>query len=162
MTRSSCIPAGFLFAGSLVTAAVFIGCSGSSPRFTFAGDKSASSSGPASTGTAAAVPVGTAEEGVASYYADEFNGRKTSNGETYDMHKYTAAHRTLPFNTMVRVTNLETGKTLVVRINDRGPFKDDRIIDLSLAAAKELELIATGTGRVRLEVVAPDDTTIQR
>jgi rare lipoprotein A len=138
--------------GALLAAAMFIGCTGSSPRFTFAGSKSP------------VVPNAApgAEEGVASYYADEFNGRKTSNGETYDMNKYTAAHRTLPFNTRVRVTNLETGKSLVVRINDRGPFKDDRIIDLSLAAAKELELIGTGTARVRLEVVAPNDTTIQR
>ena len=107
-------------------------------------------------------PNGYVEEGNASWYGPPFHGRKASNGETYDMNKYTAAHRTLPFNTRVRVTNLETGKSLVVRINDRGPFKDDRIIDLSLAAAKELELIGTGTARVRLEVVAPNDTTIQR
>jgi len=140
---------------SLVLLGVIAGCSGSSPRYTFAKNKSPEEA-PATT-----TPEGV-EEGMASYYADEFNGRKTSNGETYDMNKYTAAHRTLPFNTRVRVTNVATGKTLVVRINDRGPFKDDRIIDLSLAAAKELEIIGTGTARVRLQVVEPSDTTIQR
>ena len=99
------------------------------------------------------------EEGMASYYADEFNGRHTSNGEIYDMHKLTAAHRTLPFNTKVRVTNTQSGKVVVVRINDRGPFKDNRIIDVSLAAAKALELIGTGTAPVRLEVLEFGDTT---
>jgi rare lipoprotein A len=99
------------------------------------------------------------EEGVASYYADEFNGRATSNGETYDMNSMTAAHRTLPFNTKVRVTNLASRKSVIVRINDRGPFKDNRIIDLSLAAAKAIELIGSGTADVRLEVVELGDTT---
>ena len=93
------------------------------------------------------------EEGVASYYAHEFNGRKTANGETYDMNKMTAAHQTLPFNSMVRVTNQSNGKTVMVRINDRGPFKDNRIIDLSLAGAKAIDLIGPGTASVRLEVI---------
>ncbi len=92
-------------------------------------------------------------EGVASYYADEFHGRLTSNGEMYDMHGLTAAHRTLPFGTKVRVTNLENGKSVVVRINDRGPFKEGRIIDLTLGAAKELDMIRNGTAKVRLEVL---------
>lgn len=91
--------------------------------------------------------------GIASYYADEFDGRKTANGEVYDMHTLTAAHRTLPFNTTVRVTHLNTGGSVVVRINDRGPFKDDRVIDLSLEAAKRIGLIAKGTGPVRLDVI---------
>ncbi|HEY6192560.1 MAG TPA: septal ring lytic transglycosylase RlpA family protein [Bacteroidota bacterium] len=98
------------------------------------------------------------EEGMASYYAEEFNGRKTSNGEVYDMNRFTAAHRTLPFNTRVRVTNTHSGKAVIVRINDRGPFKDDRIIDLSLAAAKEIELIGSGTAPVRLEVLELGDS----
>jgi rare lipoprotein A len=97
------------------------------------------------------------EEGMASYYAEEFNGRKTSNGEVYDMNRLTAAHRTLPFNTRVKVTNTLSGRAVVVRINDRGPFKDDRIIDLSLAAAKEIELIGSGTAPVRLEVLELGD-----
>lgn len=127
-----------------------IGCV-ASPRFTFA-KRDAENTARLSPG---------AEEGIASYYAEEFNGKRTSNGETYDMNSMTAAHRTLPFNTKVRVTNSLTGKFIVVRINDRGPFKDDRIIDLSLAAAKALELIGSGTAPVRLEVVEFGDSTIQ-
>lgn len=92
-------------------------------------------------------------EGVASYYADDFHGKLTSNGETFDMDGLTAAHRTLPFGTKVRVTNLENNRSVVVRVNDRGPFKEGRIIDLSRGAAKEIDLIKTGTARVKLEVV---------
>lgn len=95
----------------------------------------------------------TTMEGYASYYADEFHGRKTANGETFDMHALTAAHRTLPFNTRVRVTNTSNGKSVVVRINDRGPFKDDRIIDLSLGAAKQIGMIGPGTIWVELEIL---------
>ncbi|MGC8896704.1 MAG: septal ring lytic transglycosylase RlpA family protein [Bacteroidota bacterium] len=93
------------------------------------------------------------QEGIASYYADEFNGKKTSSGETYDMYSFTAAHRELPFGTKVRVTNLENGRSVIVRINDRGPFMKDRIIDLSFAAGKQIGLIANGTARVKLEVL---------
>jgi rare lipoprotein A len=93
-------------------------------------------------------------EGIASYYAHDFHGKQTSNGETYDMNSLTAAHRTFPFGTKVRVTNLENHKTVIVRVNDRGPFKEGRIMDLSLGAAKVIDLIRTGTARVRLEVIA--------
>jgi rare lipoprotein A len=92
-------------------------------------------------------------EGVASYYANEFHGKLTSNGETFDMDGLTAAHRTFPFGTKVRVTNLENNKSVIVRVNDRGPFKEGRIIDLSRGAAKEIDLIRTGTVRVKLEVL---------
>lgn len=92
-------------------------------------------------------------EGIASYYADAYHGKKTSNGETFDMNDLTAAHRTFPFGTKVRVTNLENKQSVIVRINDRGPFKEERIIDLSLAAARELDLIKSGTARVKLEVL---------
>ncbi len=92
-------------------------------------------------------------EGVASYYADDYHGNQTSNGEVFNMNDLTAAHRTFPFGTKVRVTNLENKKDVVVRVNDRGPFKEGRIIDLSLAAAKELDLIRLGTAKVRLEVL---------
>ncbi len=92
-------------------------------------------------------------EGIASYYADDFHGKKTSSGETYDMYALTAAHRTLPFNSIVRVTNLVNKRTVDVRINDRGPFKDGRVIDLSLKAAMELGLIANGTGPVKIEIL---------
>lgn len=91
---------------------------------------------------------------MASWYGVPFNGRRTSNGEIYDMHQFTAAHRTLPFGSMVRVTNLQNGKQTEVRINDRGPFVANRIIDLSQSAAQALGMIGTGTARVKLEVVA--------
>jgi rare lipoprotein A len=141
----------------IVASGVWFGCAGSAPRFTLSKDRPPAAPGDATPAESSA----SYEEGMASYYADEFNGRKTSNGEIYDMNKFTAAHRTLPFNTKVRVTNVATGKWVVVRINDRGPFKDNRIIDLSLAAAKSLELIGNGTGKVQLQVVEAGDTVLQ-
>ncbi|HEY5615099.1 MAG TPA: septal ring lytic transglycosylase RlpA family protein [Bacteroidota bacterium] len=92
-------------------------------------------------------------EGVASYYADDFHGKLTSNGEIFNMHDLTAAHRTFPSGTKVRVTNLENGKIVNVRVNDRGPFVDGRIIDLSLGAAKEIDMVQKGTTRVKIEVL---------
>lgn len=103
--------------------------------------------------------VGWTEQGNASWYGNPFNGRRSSNGEVYDMYKLTAAHRTLPFETMVRVTNLSNGKSIVVRITDRGPFVDNRVIDLSLAAARELESVGPGVVPVRLEVLGNVDVT---
>jgi rare lipoprotein A len=100
------------------------------------------------------VPGEYVEEGVASWYGIPFNGHRTSNGEIYDMHQMTAAHRTLPFGAVVRVTNLNNGKQTQVRINDRGPFVANRVIDLSLAAAQAIEMIGTGTAHVRLEILA--------
>ncbi|MGC1188350.1 MAG: septal ring lytic transglycosylase RlpA family protein, partial [Candidatus Acidiferrales bacterium] len=97
--------------------------------------------------------AGYVEEGVASWYGFPFQGRRTSDGEIYDMNQMVAAHRTLPFNTIVRVTNLRNGLQTEVRIIDRGPFVEGRIIDLSLAAAKALDIVATGTAPVRLEIV---------
>lgn len=94
-----------------------------------------------------------AQVGVASYYAHAHDGRRTASGERFDMSEMTAAHRTLPFGTIVRVTNLANGRRAVVRINDRGPFKKKRIIDVSLAAARELGMVGRGTARVRLEVL---------
>jgi rare lipoprotein A len=88
-----------------------------------------------------------------------FHGRHASNGEIYDMYKLTAAHRTLPFETMVRVTNLNNGKFTVVRITDRGPFVDNRIIDLSLAAAREVDSVGAGVVPVRVEVLGGGDPT---
>jgi len=92
-------------------------------------------------------------EGRASYYAHKFHGRKTSSGEVYDMHKLTAAHRTLPFGTQLKVTNLSNNKSVVVRVNDRGPFKKERLIDVSLEAAKRLEMIGPGVIKVRIETL---------
>jgi rare lipoprotein A len=94
------------------------------------------------------------EEGNASWYGVPFHGRRASNGEVYDMNKLTAAHRTLPFDTVVRVTNLSNGKSTVVRITDRGPFVDNRIIDLSMAAAREIDSIGPGVVPVRVEIVS--------
>jgi rare lipoprotein A len=93
------------------------------------------------------------QDGVASYYAEEFDGRKTSSGETYNMNDLTAAHQTLPFGTIVKVTNKATGKSVTVRINDRGPFLKDRIIDLSRSAAQKIGMIGPGTAEVHLEVL---------
>jgi len=120
------------------------GCGSGSPRFTSKIRPEPAFSEPSSSSQL---------EGVASYYADDFNGRKTASGEIYDMNGLTAAHRTLPFGTRVKVTNIDTGKSVVVRVNDRGPFKDDRVIDLSLGAAKQLGLIDLGTARVVLQVL---------
>ncbi len=92
-------------------------------------------------------------EGIASYYADEFDGRQTANGEVYDMNGLTAAHRSLPFGTRIRVTNLVNGKSVDVRVNDRGPFVENRMLDLSLGAAKVIGLIADGTAPVRIEIL---------
>jgi rare lipoprotein A len=99
-------------------------------------------------------PAGYTEEGNASWYGEPFNGRRASNGEIYDMYKLTAAHRTLPFETVVRVTNLNNGKSTNVRITDRGPFVENRVIDLSLAAAREIESIGPGVVPVRIEIVS--------
>ncbi|HET9400669.1 MAG TPA: septal ring lytic transglycosylase RlpA family protein [Candidatus Acidoferrales bacterium] len=95
---------------------------------------------------------------MASWYGLPFHGRRSANGEIYDMNKLTAAHRTLPFDTVVRVTNLDNGLQTEVRITDRGPFVEDRVIDLSYAAARAIGMVGTGTARVRLDIVASDAT----
>jgi len=94
------------------------------------------------------------EDGIASWYGIPFDGHRTSNGEIYDMHQFTAAHRTLPFGAVVRVTNLRNGKQTEVRINDRGPFVGDRLIDLSLSAAQAIDMVGPGTAPVRLEMIS--------
>ena len=95
------------------------------------------------------------ERGLASWYGKKFHGQKTSSGETYDMFAMTAAHKTLPIPSYARVTNVENGKSVVVRINDRGPFHSRRIIDLSYAAAKKIGILAKGSGMVEVERVFP-------
>lgn len=92
-------------------------------------------------------------DGIASWYGPDFHAKKTSNGEIYNMYAMTAAHKTLPMNTMVKVDNLDNGLSTVVRINDRGPFVDGRIIDLSNKAAHEIDMVNKGTAKVRLTVV---------
>ena len=94
--------------------------------------------------------------GIASWYGPGFHGKTTANGETFDTNALTAAHKSLPFGTMVRVTHLLNGTSVVVRINDRGPFIPGRIIDLSKAAAREIDMISSGTARVRIQALSTD------
>lgn len=98
-------------------------------------------------------PQGFAAEGMASYYGADFAGRPTASGERFDPSDLTAAHRTLPFGTRVRVTNLDNGRSVVVRVNDRGPYARGRILDVSVAAARALDMLHRGTARVRLEIL---------
>jgi|TARA_B110000008_G_C16868450_1_gene523771 rare lipoprotein A len=97
--------------------------------------------------------VGYAEEGIASWYGKKFHGRLTSSREVYNMYKLTAAHKSLPIPCYAKVTNLINNKSIVVRINDRGPFKKGRIIDLSYAAAKKLDIVSKGTAKVYVEAI---------
>jgi len=105
--------------------------------------------------------AGYTEQGVASWYGREFHGRRTSNGEIYDMYALTAAHKTLPLPTTARVTNLATGKSIVVRINDRGPFRKGRLIDLSYAAARELGFVTAGTAMVEVQTLGGGSGPVQ-
>ena len=98
---------------------------------------------------------GYVEQGIASWYGTKFHGRRTSSGETYDMYAMTAAHKTLPLPTYARVTNKKNGRSIIVRINDRGPFHDNRIIDLSYAAATKLGIVTLGTGLVEVRAIDP-------
>lgn len=100
------------------------------------------------------------EEGIASWYGKKFHGRRTSSGEPYDMYQLTAAHRELPIPAYVRVTNLDNDRSLVVRVNDRGPFARNRIIDLSYAAAQRLDMVDAGVAPVRIELLHADDTNV--
>jgi rare lipoprotein A len=103
------------------------------------------------------VSVGETFTGISSWYGPDFNGKLTSNGEYYDMYAFTAAHKTLPMHTIVRVTSLDNMKQVTVRINDRGPFVKGRIIDLSKAAARKIDMTAKGTAPVRLEILGFND-----
>ena len=98
---------------------------------------------------------GYVERGIASWYGSKFHGRRTSSGETFDMYQMTAAHKSLPLPTYVRVTNLRNGRSIVVKVNDRGPFHDNRLIDLSYAAATKLGIIDEGTGLVEVRAIDP-------
>jgi len=121
-------------AGILIISFIFIGSFSSCARKTY-------------------FPSGSAQTGLASWYGEEFHGKPTSCKEIYDMYEMTAAHRTLPFHSHVEVTNLSNGKKAVVRINDRGPFVEGRIIDLSYAAAQSLDMVEDGVVPVRLRII---------
>ncbi len=99
--------------------------------------------------------TGRSVTGMASWYGGKFHGRRTANGEIYNKFSYTAAHKKLPFGTIVRVTNTENGESVNVRINDRGPYHGNRVIDLSRAAATEIDMLGTGTEKVRIEFCDP-------
>nr|WP_300308019.1 septal ring lytic transglycosylase RlpA family protein [Halomonas sp.] len=105
--------------------------------------------------------TGYSHEGTASWYGNKFHGYATSNGEIYDMYKMSAAHKTLPLPTYAQVTNLDNGRSVIVRVNDRGPFHDDREIDLSYAAASRLDILDHGTGRVRVTAIDPQQWLAQ-
>lgn len=97
------------------------------------------------------------QTGTASYYGEKFHGRKTANGEVFNMYKLTAAHRVLPLGSRIKVTNLKNGRWVEVKVNDRGPFIEGRILDLSFAAALELEMVKAGTARVMIEIIESVD-----
>ena len=92
-------------------------------------------------------------KGISSFYAEDFHGKLTANGEVYDMYGLTAAHKTLPLNTIVRVTNISNNKSLILRINDRGPYVKGRILDCSYGAAKKLGFVNDGTADVKIKVI---------
>jgi rare lipoprotein A len=104
-------------------------------------------------------PPGTTLVGIASWYGPRFHGRRTANGEVYDMHRLTAAHKTLPFDTLLEVRNLENGRAVLVRVNDRGPHVKRRIVDVSYAAAQELGMLGSGITRVELRILRYDAVT---
>jgi rare lipoprotein A len=101
------------------------------------------------------------KQGIASWYGSDFHGKKTASGEIYDMYAMTAAHKTLPLASYARITNLENQRSVIVRINDRGPFHSGRVLDLSYAAAKKLDLHQSGTGAVEIKAIATDQALTQ-
>jgi rare lipoprotein A len=106
--------------------------------------------------------AGYRERGIASWYGTKFHGHRTSSGDTYDMYQMTAAHKSLPLPTYARVTNLRNDKSVIVKINDRGPFHDNRLIDLSYAAAARLEILSEGTGLVEVEAIDPRQYNVEQ
>lgn len=140
-----------LYLLGLVALSVYmVGCSAAA-RFTGGGPSPAAAGNPAPTRFSGTVLL--TEEGTASYYSTGFNGKRTASGEIFNKNAFTAAHREFPFGTLLRVTNLSNDKSVEVTVNDRGPFKKGRIIDLSEAAARAIGMIQTGTARVRIEVL---------
>lgn len=129
-------------------ALLFLQSCASSVRFSSGGTQTDSK-----TGGGTPIPPGSTFRGMASYYADKFDGRTTANGEIFNQNELTAAHRTLPFGTVLKVTNIKNNRSVIVRINDRGPFAEGRIVDLSRRAAEELDIIRAGVAEVEIEVL---------
>ncbi len=131
-----------------------VNCSSMSPNIRFAELGGSSSSGSEQMeDDEGYTPSGGTFTGVASFYHDKFNGRKTSNGEIFSNHKFTCAHKTLPFGTMLKVTNTSTGQSVIVKVNDRGPFVRGRVLDLSKAAARQIGMIEDGVAQVKVEIM---------
>ncbi|MES2765984.1 MAG: septal ring lytic transglycosylase RlpA family protein [Bacteroidota bacterium] len=133
-------------------ALLFLQSCASSVRFSSSGSKTDSKGNP-QTGGGTPITPGATFRGMASYYADKFDGRTTANGEIFDQNELTAAHRTFPFGTVLKVTNIKNNRSVVVRVNDRGPFAEGRILDLSRRAAEELDIIRAGVAEVEIEVL---------
>ena len=142
---------------SLVVLAVLAGCAGSSTYNYKVNTKPYTVSGKTYYPMASA--NGFSETGNASWYGPDFHGKKTASGEIYNKYAFTAAHKTLPFGTKVKVTNLDNGLSTTVVINDRGPFKSGRIIDLSYSAAQKISMVGTGTARVRINAIGSTQST---
>ncbi|MFC1550167.1 septal ring lytic transglycosylase RlpA family protein [Candidatus Neomarinimicrobiota bacterium] len=134
----------------IILTIIMIGCT-NAPRYTTPDHRGKISK---------AVPlskVGMTQRGISSYYAEKFHGKLTASGEVYDMYGISAAHQTLPLNTIIRVTNLENKKSIILRINDRGPFVKNRILDCSYGAALKLGFVKKGTTKVKIEVIELGD-----
>ena len=143
--------------GSLAVLAVLAGCAGSSTYNYKVNTKPYTVSGKTYYPMASA--NGFSETGNASWYGPDFHGKKTASGEIYNKYAFTAAHKTLPFGTKVKVINLDNGLSTTVVINDRGPFKSGRIIDLSYSAAQKINMVGTGTARVRINAIGSTQST---
>lgn len=130
-----------------------VNCSSMSPNIRFAEIGTGSTGSEQIEDDGDFTPSGDGFTGKASFYHDKFNGRKTSNGEIFSNHKFTCAHKTLPFGTMLKVTNMSTGQSVIVKVNDRGPFVRGRVIDLSKAAARQIGMIQEGVATVRVEIM---------
>lgn len=131
---------------------ILLGCSSSKPTLSSSTEQ----------GIVEPSRVGDIQYGISSYYADKFHGRRTANGEIYDMYGVSAAHPTLPLNSVVRVTNLENNKTIELRINDRGPFIKNRILDCSYGAAIKLGFMINGTAMVKVQVLKIGDNIYRK
>lgn len=140
-----------LFYG-LITLILIAGCT-SNVRYTRSSSRPSSVAAKREKHKTLLKPKRHALRGIASYYGPGFHGKLTANGEKFNMYAMTAAHKTLPFNTKVKVKNLDNDRTVIIRINDRGPFKKGRIIDLSKGAAKKAGMLKTGTANVKLEIL---------